>query len=112
MAAVNGVFDKTVQSTPFPYITFGKSSSSDWSSKTTQGGQCNISIHIWSREGGRKEAASIMERVYILLHDTHPSVSGYEVVMLRFADSKIELGNDGWTYQAVISFKALLQKTA
>ena len=112
MTLITGVFDRVIQSTAFPYISLGESTISDWSSKTTTGKQANISLHIWSREGGRKQAITIMERVYTILQDTHPEVSGHTVVLLRFADSRVELMNDGCTYKATIIFKSIVEQTS
>lgn len=106
---VTGVFDRTPQGTAFPYVTIGDADGSDWSSKTTTGMQHDMAIHAWSREGGRKQAASIMERLHTLLHQANLSVSGQTLVMMRFTGSSILLENDGWTYHGTMRFRALLQ---
>jgi len=109
MALVTGVFDRPPQGTLFPYITIGESTSSDWSSATTTGMEQNITLHAWSREGGRMQAASIMEKMHTILHDASLSVEGQALVMIRFAASSITLGNDGYTYQGMMRFTALLE---
>ena len=109
MALVSGVFDRPPEGTPFPYVTLGESMGSDWSTKTTTGMEHHLSLHIWSREGGRKEAATIMERLHTLLHQTNLSVSGQTLVMIRFTASAIALEDDGWTYHGRMDFHALLQ---
>jgi len=109
MALVVGVFDRPPQGTAFPYITLGESAGSDWSTKTTTGMEQNVTLHVWSREGGRAEAASIMERIHTLLHQAPLSVTGQTLVSIRFSASNILLENDGWTYQGVMTFQAFLQ---
>jgi len=109
MSLVVGVFDRPVQGTAFPYVTIGESTGSDWSTKTTSGMQQVVTIRIWSREGGRAQAANIMTRIHTLLHQVPLSVTGQTLVSIRFVSSNIKLLNDGWTYQGFISFRALLQ---
>jgi len=109
MGMLTGVFDRPPQGTAYPYITLGESTITDWSSKTTNGTQQIVMLHIWSREGGRTETATVMNRVYQLLHQANLTVTGQTLVLIRFASSHIGLEDDGWTYQGVMQFKALLQ---
>jgi len=109
MGLVVGVFNRPPQGTDFPYVTLGESAGSDWSTKTTTGMEQNVTLHVWSREGGRAEAASIMQRLYTLLHQVNLSVTGQTLVSIRFAASAILLENDGWTYQGVMKFQAFLE---
>ena len=109
MGLVAGVFDRSVQGTAFPYVTIGESTGSDWSTKTTSGMEQNVTLHIWSRQGGRAEAASIMVRIHTLLHQASLTVTGQALVSIRFTGSSITLENDGWTYQGVMKFQAFLQ---
>jgi hypothetical protein len=107
MALVTGIYDRLPQHTDFPYIAIGESSGSDWSTKTTSGADQNLTLHIWSREGGRKEAAAIMERIHALLHDQAMTIEGQALVMSRFISSNILLDDDGWTYQGIMRFRVL-----
>jgi hypothetical protein len=109
MGWVVGVFDRPVQGTAFPYVTIGESTGSDWSTKTTSGMEQNVTLHVWSRQGGRAEAASIMTRIHALLHEVPLSVTGQTLVSMRFTASSIALENDGWTYQGIMKFQAFLQ---
>jgi len=109
MALVAGVFDRPPQGTDYPNITLGESAGSDWSSKTTTGMEHNFTLHIWSRNGGRTEAATIMERIHTLLHEASIAVDGQTLVLMRFTASNIGLESDGFTYQGVMRFQVFLQ---
>lgn len=109
MALVQGIHDHVPQSVVFPYISLGEAKSNDWSTKTTTGTEQRITIHVWSREGGRKEAATIMERIHTLLHESSLSVEGQTLISMRFISSTIELEKDGWTYQGSMQLHALLE---
>ena len=112
MALVEGVYDRPPQGSSYPYVTLGDIALSDWSTKNTNGFEAMLTLHIWSRGGGRKEVASVAERIYALLHRAGLSVSGQALVQMRFAASDIELLDDGVTYQAQLRFKALLHALA
>jgi hypothetical protein len=112
MAMVEGVYDRPAQGSLFPYITLGDSSGSDYSTKNTTGTEQIVTLQIWSREGGRKEAATIMELIYQLLHQGSLSVTGQILSMIRFVASEISVENDGWTYKGVMRFRALLQSAS
>lgn len=109
MALVTGIYDRPPEGTAFPYVTLGESTGSDWSNVATVGMEHLFTLHIWSREGGRKQSATIMERLHTLLHQASLSITGQMLVMMRFSASDIVLENDGWTYHGIMKFHALLQ---
>ena len=108
-AQITGVFDRVPQGTAFPYVTIGEFAGSDLSTKTTSGMRYELTTRVWSRQGGRAEAASIMERIHTLLHNAPLTVTGQTLVSMRFWGSAIILQNDGWTYQGIMKFRAVLQ---
>ena len=109
MEQVTGIFDRPPQGSAFPYVTIGESVANDWSTKTTSGSEQVFSLHVWSREGGRKETATLMDRLYELLHLGDLNVEEHTLVLLHFVSSGLTLENDGWTYHGIMKFRALLQ---
>ncbi len=106
---IAGVFDRPPQGQEYPYITIGESATSDWSTLTTSGVEHRIDLHVWSREGGRKQTESIMERAHTLLHDGSLTIDGHSLVLMRFLSGGIILENDGWTYHGIMRFRALVE---
>ncbi|MDE3061210.1 MAG: DUF3168 domain-containing protein [Pseudomonadota bacterium] len=109
MALITGVYDRPPEGTVFPYVTLGESVGADWSNAGTVGMEHVFSVRVWSRQGGRKEAATIMERLHTLLHEANLTVTGQTLVMMKFSASQITLENDGWTYQGIMKFQTYLQ---
>lgn len=109
MALVTGVFDRSPQGQDYPFVTIGESTVSDWSTKTTNGTEQRVSVHIWAREGGRKQAEVVAEKIHSLLHMGTMAVDGQTLVLMRFLSSAISLENDGYTYQGIMRFRALLE---
>lgn len=112
MALVAGIFDRVTEGTAYPYVTIGESAGRDWSTKTTKGVQYLLSLHVWSRGGGRKQAADIMDRIHTVLHDASLAATGHALVLLRFVASEIDLQDDGLTYHGTMRLKALAESTS
>jgi hypothetical protein len=106
---VAGVYDRVPENAVMPYVAFGDAVGRDWSSATTQGFAFDTVIHVYSRGGGRLEAAAIMDRLHVLLHDAPLSPSGQTLIMLRYESSGISLDKDGVTHHGVMVLRALIQ---
>lgn len=109
-AMITGVYDRVKQKTDYPYVVIGDASAQDWSTKTTKGLQSLSRVHVYSRKGGRKQALEIMSRIYELLHEGSPTISGHMLVQSRHESSDIRLENDGQTYHGELSFRLLSQE--
>lgn len=103
------VYDRAPQNAEFPYIAMDESIASDWSTKTTTGVEHALTLHIWSREGGRMQTATAMEHIHRILHNGSLAVDGHSLVMSHFVSSSIRLESDGWTYHGVMRFRMLLE---
>ena len=67
-----------------------------------------INIHIWSQYKGSKECKQIMDKVHDLLHDSSLSVTGFNLINLRFEFSDIMIDPDGVTRHGVMRFRAII----
>ena len=103
------VHDHVPQGTSFPYIVIGEETMTDESSaKTLDFNNFTLTIHIFSRNRGRKEAKQIMARIYELLHNQNLSVTGAYHINTRFEFSDVIKENDGLTYHGVQRFRTIL----
>ena len=103
------VHDHVPQGTSFPYIVIGEETMTDESSaKTLDFNNFTLTIHIFSRNRGRKEAKQIMARIYELLHNQNLSVTGANHINTRFEFSDVIKENDGLTYHGVDRFMTIL----
>ncbi|MDX1974469.1 MAG: DUF3168 domain-containing protein [Rickettsiales bacterium] len=109
MALISDVYDHVPQGTDYPYIAFGEPRIDDVSNMSTTLISMDLPLHIWSRDGGRKQVATIMERVHTLLHLATLSLTGQTLLNLRFDSSRVDLQNDGYSYKGTMAFHALLQ---
>ena len=43
-----------------PYVQIGDGTESDWGTATEDGAEHQLTVHVWSRAGGRMEARAIL----------------------------------------------------
>ena len=107
-----GVFDEVTEGTTYPFVSIGEDTVTDFGTKTEDGGQFTINIHVWSQYTGAKETKNIMDRIHDLLHDSSLSVTGFNLVNLRFEFSDILRDPDGVTRHGVMRFRAIILGTS
>jgi hypothetical protein len=103
-----GVFDEVTEGATYPFVALGEETATDYSTKDLIGGETTINIHIWSQYKGSKETKNIMDRIHDLLHDSDISVSGFNLINLRFEYSDIMRDPDGVTRHGVMRFRAII----
>ena len=103
------VYDDVPRGAPFPYVTFGPSTTRDWSTGTERGAEHLLTLRTWSKAGGEKETHEILEAVRAALHETSLSLDGHRLVSLRHEMSDTTRGADGETYQGVARFRAVTE---
>ena len=102
-----GVYDEVVEGNSYPFITLGEETAIDYSTNNLVGSETTINIHIWSRYKGSKQTKQIMDKVHDLLHDVSLTVSGVNLINLRFEYSDIMRDPDGITRHGVMRFRAI-----
>ena len=102
------VFDDVPESTSFPYVQIGEDNVIEFDTKDVNGSETTLTLHIWSEYKGSKETKQIMDRVHDLLHDSSLSVSGFNLINLRFEFGDIMRDPDGKTRHGVMRFRAVL----
>tara|TARA_R100001440_G_scaffold72257_1_gene95904 strand:+ start:21448 stop:21852 length:405 start_codon:yes stop_codon:yes gene_type:complete len=103
-----GVFDEVLENATYPFVSIGEETAVDYSTKDLDGGEFTINIHVWSQYKGAKQTKEIMDRVHDLLHDSSLSVSGFNLINLRFEFSDILRDPDGVTRHGVMRFRAII----
>ena len=107
MAMITGVHDHVPRDAAFPYVTMGGASAVAWGAVGVEGVEVTLVIEAWSRDRGHKEAKQILAEVYRVLHDADLTVTGHDLVWLRFEFAEFLLGADGLTYHGVARYNAL-----
>lgn len=106
------VYDEVPRGAPFPYVAFGPSTTRDWSTGTEAGSEHLITLRVWSKAGGEREAHLVLEAIRGALHEAALAPEGQRVVSLRHETSDVVRGSDGETYQGIARFRALTEPSA
>lgn len=107
LASATSVYNKTPDEADFPYIVIGHDSATMWDSKTFNGLDISITLHIWSRYRGNKECLQIMGAVYDALHNQALTVSGQNHVLTQLEFSETMMDPDGLTFHGVQRYQIL-----
>lgn len=111
LAALGGarIYDDPPTRAEFPYMTFGQSSERDWSTGSDEGFEHLLTLHVWSRAAGRKQAETAIAAALTALHDQPLELDGHRMINLRheFTDARRE--SDGLTYRASARFRAVTE---
>jgi len=102
-----GVYDEVVEGNSYPFITLGEETAIDYSTNNLVGAETTINIHVWSRYKGSKQTKQILDKIHDLLHDVSLTVSGVNLINLRFEYSDIMRDPDGITRHGVMRFRAI-----
>lgn len=103
------VHDEPPRTVAFPYVTLGDASAADWSTATSSGAEHRLVLHVWSREGGTREAQIIAGELMAALETAPLALAGHRLVNLRFASVDIRREADGRTYHGLVRFRAVTE---
>jgi hypothetical protein len=81
----------------------------DGSTATEDGDEHALTLHVWSRQGGHKEAHLICGAVLEALADAPLSLDGHHLANLRFIVADVRREADGRTYHGLIRLRALTE---
>ncbi len=103
------LYDDAPPGADFPYLTLGQATVTDWSTSSDIGFEHRLTLHAWSRYGGRREVKEIMALVHDLLHDVNLTLTGHRLINFRFVFSDIFRDPDGRTSHGVMRYRAVTE---
>jgi hypothetical protein len=103
------IYDRAPQAASFPFITLGQSLVRDWSTGSEDGGEHSLTLHVWSRMGGKQQMLAIVEAIRAALHDKPLVLEDHFLINLRHEFSEARLDPDGDTYHGVVRYRAVTE---
>ncbi len=103
------IYDDAPQRSAFPYLTLGQSTLRDWSTGSEDGDEHLLTLHVWSRADGRREAHEIMQALRDALHERALALEGHRLVNLRHELSEARREPDGETYHGIVRLRAVTE---
>jgi hypothetical protein len=111
-AALGGtarIHDHAPASVAFPYLTFGRLETGDWSTATEEGGEHVFTIHAWSKARGKAQVLAIMQAARGVLHDAALNLDGHHLVNLRLEFEDVRFDDDIAVYHGLMRFRAVTE---
>jgi hypothetical protein len=103
------IHDNVPGDTGFPYVTLGESFIGAWNTGESTGAEHRLTLHAYSRAGGRSQAKTILGALNAALHDAALTPEGHRLVNLRFLDAETRREADGATWRGTIRFRAVTE---
>lgn len=104
------VYDEPPPGAAFPYVTLGRVESRATDASEKDALEHAVTLHVWSRYGGRAEALDIVAALRAALHNTAPPVAGRRLVLLLVQFTDVFRAGDGRTTHAVLRLKAITEQ--
>ena len=103
------IYDEPPRDAALPYVTLGEDIIADGSTATEAGEEHALTLHVWSRQGGHKEAHLIAGALLEALADAPLALDGHHLANLRFIVADVRREADGRTYHGVVRLRALTE---
>jgi hypothetical protein len=100
------IFDDVPRNAGLPYITHGESIVRDWSTGSDDGHEHSITVHVWSRGAGRKQAHEILGCIEQVLDQQALPLDGHRLISLRHDYSEVRRESDGETWRGLLRLHA------
>lgn len=102
------IHDLTPAALPFPYITVGQADVYDWSTDEGPGSEVLYTLHVWSKQRGRKELLQLMAHVGDGLGGTL-ALSSHTLVNHRLESIEIRYDDDLDVFEGAMHFRAVME---
>lgn len=103
------IYDDPPPDPVFPYVSLGRVESRAADAASVNGIEHALTLHVWSRYGGRAEALDVVAALRSALHNAPLAVSGRTLVFLfaQFAD--VFRSGDGRTTHGILRLRAMTE---
>ena len=102
-------YDDPPPDVTFPYITLGRVESRPIDASEREALEHAVTLHVWSRHGGRAEALEVIAALRGCLHNASLGVEDRRLVLLFALFTDIFRSGDGRTTHGVLRLKAITE---
>lgn len=102
-------YDDPPPDVTFPYVTIGRVESKPSDSSDREALEHAVTLHVWSRYGGRAEALAVIAALRTRLHNAALDVAGRRLVLLFALFTDVFRSGDGRTTHGVLRLKAITE---
>ncbi len=106
------IFDSAPQAANYPYLTLGESVDPDWSLGSEDGPERILTLHVWSRSNGDKEANDIIEAIRSALQNGPVAVNDDQRVELRHEYTGTRRDPNDEAYHGIVRYRTVTEPEA
>jgi hypothetical protein len=103
------LYDDPPPDVMFPYVTLGRAGSRTVDASGGEALEHAVTLHVWSRHGGRAEALDVLAALRGALHNAPLTVAGRRLVLLFAQFSDTFRAGDGRTTHGVLRLRAITE---
>jgi hypothetical protein len=103
------IYDEPPKTAVFPYVTLGEARVAPVAGGDETTEEHQLTLHVWSRQGGHREAHVVTGAVMQALDDAALTLADHRLVNLRFTLADVRREADGRTYHALLRFRAVTE---
>lgn len=103
------LWDEPPPSPLFPYVTIGATSSRPIAAAAAPAVQHDLTLHVWSRYSGRKEAREIASAIAAAVDEGLPTMTGARLVTWRVLYADVFRLADGRTTHGLMRLRAVTE---
>ncbi len=103
------LYDDPPPDVVFPYATLGRAESRPLDVSAFEALEHAVTLHVWSRHGGRAEALDVIAALRAALHNASLSVAGRRLVALFVQFTDVFRSGDGRTTHGVVRLRAITE---
>lgn len=102
------VYDAVPKGSTFPYVTIGEDTALDWSTKTANGQEVTVTIHVWSRYEGMKEVKQLTDEVIQQMTVSPLVMTGFTTNPVQLELNEVIRDSDGITRHGILRFRLFI----
>lgn len=103
------LYDDPPPDVTFPYVTIGRVESKPIDASEREALEHAVTLHVWSRYGGRAEALDVIAALRGCLHNASLDVADRRLVLLFALFTDVFRSGDGRTTHGVLRLKAITE---
>lgn len=103
------IYDDPPPERVFPYVTLGRVETRAADAAETEALEHALTLHVWSRHGGKAEVLSVIGAMRGALHNSALDVTGRRLVLLLATFADVFRAGDGRTTHGVLRLRAITE---
>lgn len=102
-------YDDPPPDVTFPYLTIGRVESKPVDASEREALEHGVTLHVWSRYGGRAEALEVIGALRDCLHNAALDIAERRLVLLFVLFTDVFRSGDGRTTHGIIRLRAITE---